>query len=105
MSQVDRLKNLYVMGDLNKDQYVFKRQVLQGELESLQPGQVTDASDAAAALTNFAWFWDRETDRGERNKLLRLIFQGVTVLNGGLAAVTPRQAFLPFFQIGREPGW
>ena len=28
------------MGDLSKDQYV-KRQVLQAELESLQPGQVT----------------------------------------------------------------
>jgi hypothetical protein len=53
--------------------------VLQPELGTLEPPMLADASAAAAALANFAWFWDQETDPSERNKILGLIFQEVTV--------------------------
>jgi hypothetical protein len=61
-----------------------------------------DASEAAAALANFGWCWDQETDPSERNKILRLIFEQVTVDDGRIVTVTPRDAFLPNFQFGQE---
>jgi hypothetical protein len=66
---------------------------------------VNDAEEAAAALTNFALFWEREQDARKRNRLLRTIFQSLTVSDGELVAVTPREAFLPYFSFevgGRE---
>ena len=65
---------------------------------------LADASDAAAALANFAWFWDQETDASERNKILRLIFEKVCVDEGRIVTATPREAFLPYFQFGQEGG-
>jgi hypothetical protein len=65
---------------------------------------LTDASEAAAALANFGWFWDRETDPSERNKILRLVFEQVTVDDGRIVTVTPRNAFLPYFRFGQEGG-
>jgi len=37
------------------------------------------ASEGAAVLANFGWCWDQEMDASERNKILRLIFEHVTV--------------------------
>ena len=65
---------------------------------------LADVSDAAAALANFAWFWDQEADPAERNKILRLIFEHVAIDNGQIVTVTPRDAFLPYFQFGQESG-
>jgi hypothetical protein len=58
---------------------------------------VNDAEEAAAALTNFALFWEREQDAKKRNRLLRSILQSLTASQGELVAVTPREAFLPYF--------
>ena len=102
--QLERLKELYVIGDLTKDQYVYRRQVLQQELAGLEPPRVVDVSEAAAALTNFGLFWERERDPAERNKLFRIIFESVSQDGGELVAVTPREAFLPYFQWGQQGG-
>ena len=103
-SQLERLKELYIIGDLTRDQYAYRRQVLQQEPASLQPPEVVDVSEAAAALTNFGLFWEREHDPAERNKLLRIIFESVSQDDGHLVAVTPREAFLPYFMWATESG-
>jgi hypothetical protein len=100
-----RLKDLYVLGDVTRNEYTYKRQVLEQELASLEPPVVSNADEAAAALTNFALFWEREQDAKKRNRLLRSIFQTLTASDGELVAVTPREAFLPYFSFevgGRE---
>jgi hypothetical protein len=56
--QRERLKDLYVLGDVTKGEYTYKRQILEQELAALEPPMVNDAEDAAAALTNFALFWE-----------------------------------------------
>jgi len=56
---------------------------LEAELATLEPPVLPDAGEAAAALANFGWFWDQERDASERNKILRLIFERVTVDDGG----------------------
>jgi hypothetical protein len=58
---------------------------------------MNDAEDAAAALTNFALFWEREQDAKKRNRLLSTIFQSLTAAGCELTAVTPCDAFLPYF--------
>jgi site-specific DNA recombinase len=102
--QLARAKDLYVLGDFTREQYEAHKRVLQSELATLEPPMLADVSDAAAALANFGWFWDQETDRAERNKILRLIFEQVTVDDSRIVSVTPRDAFLPYFQFGQEGG-
>jgi hypothetical protein len=54
---------------------------------------------------NFGLFWEREQDAKKRSRLLRTIFESVTAFDRKLVAVTPREAFLPYFQFavgGRE---
>ena len=73
-------------------------------LRSLESSNRGFETPHAAALTDFAWFWAQETDPVERNKILRLIFESVTVDDGRIVSVTPREAFLPYFQFGQEGG-
>jgi len=56
--QVDRLKDLYVMGDRSKDQYVIRR-------------------EADALLDDFARFWEAEDKPAERHKLLGQLFDRI----------------------------
>jgi hypothetical protein len=65
--QRERLKDLYFLGDVTKDEYTYKRQILERELAALEPTVVNEAEEAAAALTNFALFWEREQDAQKRN--------------------------------------
>jgi hypothetical protein len=47
--QLDRLRDLYVLGDLTKSQYVLRRQALQEELEpSPQPPNGESCSQASS---------------------------------------------------------
>ena len=93
-----------VVGDLTKDEYSQRKAVLERDLPPLEPQNVIDLGEAAAALTNFGLFWDKEQDAAERNKLLRHILEKVTQDEGKLVSVTPREAFLPYFQFGAEVG-
>jgi hypothetical protein len=102
--QLARAKDLYLMGDFTREQYDAHKRVLRAELATLEPPMLADASEAAATLANFGWFWDQETDTSERNKILRLTVEQVIVDNGRIVSVTPRDAFLPYFQFGRESG-
>ena len=52
-----------------------------------------DRADVTSALMNFGLFWDRETRKSERNKLLRIMFERITVDGDQLQAVTRRPAF------------
>jgi site-specific DNA recombinase len=103
-TQLARTKELYLLGDFTRDQYDQRKRVLEAELAVLEPPIVADVSQAAAALTHFGWFWQQETDPAERNKILRLIFEAVTVEDGQIVSVTPRDAFLPYFQFGQASG-
>jgi hypothetical protein len=80
-TQLERAKELYLLGDFSRDQYDARKRILEAELASIEPPILADVGEAATALTNFAWFWAQETDAKERNKILRLIFETVTVDN------------------------
>ncbi len=90
--------------DFTRVQYDARKNILEAELATLEPPLILDISEAAAALTDFIRFWEEISDHAERNKILRVIFERVTVDDGRIASVTQRDGFLPYFQFGQEPG-
>jgi hypothetical protein len=60
LSQLQRLRDLYVLGDLTKPQYVMRRQAVQDELERLAPPADPQLTEAEEVLGDFASFWERE---------------------------------------------
>ena len=102
--QLDRLKDLYVMGDLSKDQYVMRRQALEQEIERIGPPVDPDIARAEALLDDFARFWEIEEKPAERHKLLGQLFDRIWQDAGQIVAVTPRKPFVRYFQAAAEAG-
>jgi hypothetical protein len=74
LAQLQRLQDLYVLGDLTKAQYVMRRQALEEELQRLGPPAEPAIDRAQAILDDFPRFWDLETQPAERRKLLLSLF-------------------------------
>ena len=96
--QLNRLRDIYVLGDMTKAQYVMRRQTLQDELERLAPPSDPLLAEADKLLSDFASFWDVETAPAERHRLLATIFEQVWQDKGRIVFVRPRSAFVPYFQ-------
>jgi hypothetical protein len=98
LSQLDRLQDLYVLGDLVKPRYVMRRQALEEELQRLAPPANPQLDRAQAIVGDFARFWHAEPDPAERRKLINSLFDHVWQDNGAIVAVKPRPAFAPYFK-------
>jgi site-specific DNA recombinase len=102
--QLDRLKDLFVLGDLTKDDYVIRKRALEQELERLDPPTDPQLDRAEAMLADFSRFWESEPSPAERRKLVAGLFERVWQDGGEIVAVKPRAAFLPYFQTaGHRP--
>ncbi len=97
LAQLERLRDVYVMGDLAKPQYVMRRQAIEEELQRTKPPSDPDLSRAEALLEDFASFWEAEPDPAERRKLLNALFDHVWQRDGTIVAVKPRAAFARYF--------
>jgi site-specific DNA recombinase len=98
LAQLDRLQDVYVMGDLSKGQYVMRRQALEEEVQRIGPPIDPDIAKAEALLDDFARFWDIEDQPAERQKLLAQLFDRVWQDGGTIVAVKPRAPFARYFQ-------
>ena len=96
-AQLDRLRDLYVMGDLTRPQYVLRRHALEDELERLGPPTDPQLDQAAALLADFGRFWEIEGQPAERRKLIATLFERVWEHGGAIVAVKPRGAFAQYF--------
>ena len=98
---LDRLKDLYKWGDKTKGEYQRETDEI---LEELQMLQTTPADDAAAMeklaefLRDVSSAW-KEADQERRNKLARLLFDGVWIKDQAVIGVTPRPELKPFFDL------
>ena len=97
-AQLDRLRDLYVLGDLTKNQYVLKRQTIEEELARIAPPFDPALAEAEAFLEDFARFWDEEPSSLERRKLLATLLDRVWQDGGSIVAVRPRQPFVRYFR-------
>ncbi len=96
-TQLDRLQDLYVLGDLTKPRYIMRRQAIEEELQRLAPPTTPDLDRAQELLGDFKRFWDAEPDPAERRKLITSLFEHVWQDNGTIVAVKPRAAFADYF--------
>jgi site-specific DNA recombinase len=62
LDQLQRLQDLYVLGDLTKAQYIMRRQALEEELQRQSPPTKPAIDRAEALLNEFPRFWDLETE-------------------------------------------
>lgn len=70
--QLERLRELYVMGDLTKSQYIMRRRMTEEELQRTKPPTDPNLNRAHKLLGDFARFWDAEPEPAERRKLLQI---------------------------------
>ena len=101
-AQLERLRELYVMGDLTKSRYVMRRQMLEEELQRTKPPTDPDLDRAQALLGDSARFWDAEPEPAERRKLLLSLFAQVWAKDGEIVAVKPNAAFARYFTAASE---
>ncbi len=101
-AQLERLRDLYVMGDLTKPQYVMRRQTMEEELQRTKPPTNPDLDRSQAILEDFARFWDAEPEPAERRKLLLSLFAQVWAKDNQIVAVKPNTAFQHYFTAASE---
>lgn len=101
LGQLERLQDLYVMGDLAKAQYVMHRQALEDEVQRIGPPTDPRLDQAEALLADFARFWDAEPAAIERRKLLAALVDGVWADGDRIVAVKPQKPFRPYFEAAR----
>ena len=98
-SRLDRLKELYLDGHVEKAAYQAERAAVADKLAALptEGNQDTNAGDRLAAfLSDVAGAWSVATPT-ERNKLARQLFASVVVSNRTAVALVPRPDLRPFF--------
>ena len=102
VGELDRLRDLYVMGDLSKSEYVLRRQALEEELARAAPPFHPRLDKAQELLADFGRVWELEDDPAKRRRLLATLFDRVWQDGGAIVAVKPREAFLRYFQTADE---
>ncbi len=98
--KLERLKDLYLEGDLDQATWRTQRATLQEELATLPPEGDPDheaGTRLAAFLRNVASAWQVATPE-ERNRLARQLFVEAIVENRTAVALVPRPDLRPFFE-------
>ena len=98
LAQLERLRDLYLMGDLTKAQYVMRRQAIEEELQRLGPPHDPEIGRARELLQDFGRLWELEQDPAERRRVLLSLFAQVWAKDGRIVAVRPHDSFLPYFK-------
>jgi site-specific DNA recombinase len=97
--RIARLKEVYLMGDMDPEEYQRRRAELLAEREAL-PVESATSEDVARRLTGFLAdlpsAWAVATPE-ERNRLARQLFAEAVIENRTVVAVKPRPELLPFF--------
>jgi site-specific DNA recombinase len=97
--QLQRLRDLYLEGDLNRMEYQDRRNETQRQLDALPaPSAGSDevAEQLAEYLSNLALAWNDATPE-ERNRMARELFSEAVMANKTAVAVVPRPEIRPFF--------
>ena len=98
--QLQRLGDLFVLGELPRGEYEARRASLRTELGRLAEAEGHGHPEVLERLEryllNAAEAWDA-ADARQRNRLARALFDAVIVRDGHIGAVRPRQEFQPYF--------
>jgi hypothetical protein len=97
-TQLERLQGLYLLGDVDKAQYMAEREHLKRELallDSRVQGQTSRLTGLAALLSNVAGAWAALPE--QRNRLAGLLFDDLVINDERVAAVKPQPELAGFF--------
>ncbi len=96
-----RMRDLYELGDLERGEYIARRNAINAELNTLAPSPIPDLDEARRVLEDFSIFWrDDKTTPEAKRQFLSLIFEEVWLDGKRVVAVQPKPSFLAFFE-----GW
>lgn len=105
--QLDRLKRLFVLGDLEEAEYRLERDRLRAQLDALTPPVMPDLKKAAELLQDFRAIWGAATPR-ERKQIVHTLLEAVYLdaEQGPVVAIQPRPEYEALFRLagGQEPG-
>ncbi len=98
--ELNRIKNLYRIGDMEYAQYLAERQQLQARLARLTVTQSKPdyLGRMAQFLNSMGSAWEA-ADEEDRNRLATELFEAVWVKDSLVLGVTPRPEFVPFFDL------
>ena len=99
-SRLNRLKDLYEMGDKPREEYLRGRDGILSELARLKPAEDKkfDLDQAARLLGEFCRAWSRANPE-QQQKIARLVFEEIWVENKQVVAIKPRPVFEQFFAL------
>ena len=92
-----RMRDLYELGDLERAEYVARRNAINAELEAMAPRPLPNLDRAQEVLKDFSIFWREESEHEAKRQFLRLIFDGIWLDDRRVVAVQPTPAFFPYF--------
>jgi hypothetical protein len=96
------MRDLYELGDLERGEYVARRNAINAELNTLAPAPIPDLDQARKVLGDFSIFWQEETEGEAKRQFLSLIFEGVWLDERRVVAAQPKPSFLAFFESGEN---
>ncbi len=103
--QLKRLKDLYVMGDVDEADYVSKRDAIQSELSRMPSplhSSVIDLENAAQLLGDTARLWSAATPLDQQT-WLQMLFQKLYLHHGRLRAAEPTALMAFLLELHTQP--
>jgi len=98
--QLDRLKQLYIVGDISRRSYERERDGLQSRLVALNPLQMPLLAQAADLLENIDVAWEEADPRNEKqiaHTLLQAVYLDSEI--GPVVGIEPKHTLKPHFQL------
>jgi hypothetical protein len=104
-AQLERLKRLFVLGDISEGEYRRERDDLRARLAALKPPEMPDLEQAARLLDDIGVIWEEATLEEEKqiaHTLLEAVY--LDSEDGPVVRVEPRPAFKALFELAGEEG-
>ncbi len=101
--QLERLKRLFILGDIGEAEYRLERDRLKAQLDALDPPRMPDLTKAAELLGNFGQIWDAATPE-ERRQIARTLLAKayLDADRGPVVAIEPKPEYEPLFRLAEQ---
>jgi hypothetical protein len=102
-AQLERLKRLFVLGDISEGEYRRERDDLRARLAALKPPEMPDLEQAARLLDDIGVIWEKATLEEEKqiaHTLLEAVY--LDSEDGPVVRVEPRAAFRALFELAGD---
>lgn len=99
-THLNRLKRLYMMGDLEEREYTLERDRLKAKLAALIPPAMPNLEQAAELLGNLEPIWDGATP-DERKQITQMLIEAVYLdaEEGPVVAIEPKAEYRTLFEM------